>query len=298
MRIAAHEAALGSTRDVVKLAAEQLECAEQIENHRQRIDVLLVGLANGAADLLTVGRRARNRGLLGLGARHGVVGHEHAAARSNGRVAREALGPCIINGLDGNHVALFVAHHSRARGNVEQCPRHMTQLGKRATHAVTVDDGHALGRSNLERQKGVQTARFERHNGVEFTTQALLQRVNRAYAFHTVGHLLHEHCGRAQHVRRADERIVGQFVERHHLERAIFINGLKGHELADIRVAAATRCENCGANRHILDFALANSAHDVPLSNETGCRTESHPTIHLALLYRIKAKKRPTNDRF
>ena len=69
-------------------------------------------------------------------------------------------------------------------------------------------------------------------------------------------------------MRRADERIVGQFVERYHLERTIFINGLKGHELADIRVAAATRCENCGTNRHILDFALANSAHDVPLSNE------------------------------
>ena len=174
----------------------------------------------------------------------------------------------------------------------------MAQLGKRAAHAVAVDDRHALGRSHLKRQKGVQTARFERHNGVELTAQALLQRVNRAYTFHAVGHLLHEHRGRAQHMRRADERIIGQFVERHHLKRTIFVNGLKGHELADIRVAAATRCENCGANRHILDFALANSAHDVPLSNETGRRTESRPTIHLALLYRIKAKKRPTNDRF
>ena len=171
-----------------------------------------------------------------------------------------------VDGLDGNHVALFVAHHSRARGNVKQRPRHMAQLGKRAAHAVTVDNGHALGRGHLKRQKGVQAARFERHNRVEFTAQTLLQRINRANAFHAVGNLLHEHRGRTQHVRCTDERIVGQFVKRYHLERTIFINGLKGHELADIRVAAAARCENRGTNRHILDFALANSAHDVPLS--------------------------------
>lgn len=82
--------------------------------------------------------------LLGLGARHGVVGHEHAATRSNGGVARKAFGPCVVDGLDSNHIALFVAHHSRARGNVKQRPRHMAQLGKRAAHAVTVDDGTPL----------------------------------------------------------------------------------------------------------------------------------------------------------
>ena len=161
----------------------------------------------------------------------------------------------------------------------------MAQLGKRTTHAVAVDDGHALGRSHLERQKGVQAARFERHNRVEFTAKTLLQRVNRANTFHAVGNLLHEHRGRTQHMRRTDKRVIGQFVERHHLERTIFVNGLKGHELADIRVAAATRCENRGTNRHILDFALANSAHDVPLSNETGHRTEPHDLPGTTLPY-------------
>ena len=65
------------------------------------------------------------------------------------------------------------------------------------------------------------------------------ERINRTYAFHAVGNLLHEYRGRTQHMRCADERVIGQLVERYHLERTIFINGLKGHELADIRVAAA-----------------------------------------------------------
>ena len=103
------------------------------------------------------------------------------------------------------------------------------------------------------------------------------ERINRTYAFHAVGNLLHEYRGRTQHMRCADERIVGQFVERYHLERTIFVNGLKGHELADIRVAAAARCENRGTNRHILDFALANSAHDVPLSLKRRCRVGFSP---------------------
>jgi hypothetical protein len=79
--------------------------------------------------------------------------------------------------------------------------------------------------------------------------------------------LFGHHRRRAHHADGHDQRVVGEFVDVDEVDRAVLADGLLGHQLADIGIAAAAGAEDGAAGGdvfHVLGIDGAQDLHGRP----------------------------------
>jgi hypothetical protein len=125
---------------------------------------------------------------------------------------------------------------------------------------------------------GIDPPRLAAEHRVDLPPKQLLERAESVDQLLALRQLFGHHRRGAHHADGDDQRVIGQLVDIDEVHRAVLLDRLLGHQLADIGVAAAAGPED-GAARgdvfHVLGVDGAKKLHDmVPLPQATtgwGC---------------------------
>ena len=136
------------------------------------------------------------------------------------------------------------------------------QFGIGAAHAVAVDQRQAGHGGDDEGRGGVDATRLAAKHGVDLFAEQFLEGAEGVDQLVALRQLFGHHGGGAHHADRHDQRVVGHLVDVDDLDRAIGLDGLLRHELADIGIAAAAGAEDGATGGDVFHVFGVDGAQD------------------------------------
>ena len=176
----------------------------------------------------------------------------------------DILGPFVGHVVHYTSVALLVTvSERRGRGSTDGERDHL-QLGEGTAHTIRIHQRDASTGSGGNRQHGIDASGFHRHSGVYLLAGILFDQVEQTIEVVFATAFFRHYGRRAHHGAWGNERIIWDLVRLNQCYRTAFLDGLHGHQTANIRVSSSACSQQRSTQGYIVDFIDTDGSHHIP----------------------------------